>query len=100
MNAEANANLPYLLANFFKGHIAHFVFSTNKCCRGTANFIANFFVELRINYEEKNMILDSQSPTIKKLKEEIIKIKEMIIMQNNVLEILMAEYDKNKEEHE
>ena len=45
------------------------------------------------------MILDSQSPTIKKLKEEIIKIKEMMIMQNNVLEILMAEYDKNKEEH-
>ena len=84
---------------FFKGHLAHVVFSTNKCCRGTANFIANFFVVLRINYEEKNMILDSHSPTIKKLKEEIIKIKEMQVIQNNILEILMAEFDRKKEEH-
>lgn len=45
------------------------------------------------------MLLDSKSPTIKKLKEEIIKIKEMQIMQNNVLEILMEKFDRNKEEH-
>ena len=46
------------------------------------------------------MILDSQSPTIEKIKEEIIKVKKMQVMQNNILEILMAEFDRNKEEHE
>jgi len=45
------------------------------------------------------MLLDSQSPMIEKIKEEIIKVKEMQVMQNNILEILMAEYDKKKEEH-
>ena len=45
------------------------------------------------------MLLDSQSPMLEKIKEEIIKIKEMIIIQNNVLEILMAEFDRKKEEH-
>ena len=46
------------------------------------------------------MLLDSQSPTIEKIKEEIIKVKEMQVMQNNILEILMAEFDRKKEEHE
>jgi len=46
------------------------------------------------------MLLDSQSPMIEKIKEEIIKVKEMQVMQNNILEILMAEFDRNKEEHE
>jgi len=42
---------------------------------------------------------EKKTITIEKIKEEIIKIKEMIIIQNNVLEILMAEFDRNKEEH-
>ena len=45
------------------------------------------------------MLLDSQSPMLEKIKEEIIKIKEMQVIQNNILEILMAEFDRNKEEH-
>ena len=46
------------------------------------------------------MLLDSQSPTIEKIKEEIINVKKMQVMQNNVLEILMAEFDRKKEEHD
>ena len=45
------------------------------------------------------MLLDSQSPMLEKIKEEIIKIKEMQVIQNNILEILMAEFDRKKEEH-
>jgi len=45
------------------------------------------------------MLLDSQSPMLEKIKEEIIKVKEMQVIQNNILEILMAEFDRKKEEH-
>ena len=62
-------------------------------------FYSEFFRGVANKLEGENMLLDSQSPMLEKIKEEIIKIKEMIIIQNNVLEILMAEFDRNKEEH-
>ena len=62
-------------------------------------FYSEFFRGTANKLEGENMLLDSQSPMLEKIKEEIIKIKEMQVIQNNILEILMAEFDRKKEEH-
>ena len=62
-------------------------------------FYSEFFRGVANKLEGENMLLDSQSPMLEKIKEEIIKIKEMQVIQNNILEILMAEFDRKKEEH-
>ena len=62
-------------------------------------FYSEFFRGVANKLEGENMLLDSQSPMIEKIKEEIIKVKEMQVIQNNILEILMAEFDRKKEEH-
>ena len=62
-------------------------------------FYSEFFRGVANKLEGENMLLDSQSPMIEKIKEEIIKIKEMQVIQNNILEILMSEFDRKKEEH-
>ena len=42
---------------------------------------------------------EKKTITIEKIKEDIITVKKMQVMQNNILEILMAEFDRKKEEH-